>query len=65
MYLVETADDVEQLSVADPDKLAYVSQTTLSVDDTAEIIAALKRRFPLIMNPKRRYLHAQLTGRST
>lgn len=53
MYLVETADDVEQLSVADPDKLAYVSQTTLSVDDTAEIIAALKRRFPLISEPKK------------
>jgi len=53
MYLVETTDDVEHLAVADPAKLAYVSQTTLSVDDTAEIIAALKRRFPLISEPKK------------
>lgn len=53
MYLVETIEDVEQLSVADPAMLAYVSQTTLSVDDTAEIIAALKRRFPLITEPKK------------
>ena len=53
MYLVETIDDVEHLSVADPAMLAYVSQTTLSVDDTAEIIAALKKRFPLISEPKK------------
>ena len=53
MYLVETVDDVERLQVADPRKLAYVSQTTLSVDDTAGVIAALKRRFPDIAEPKK------------
>jgi len=53
MHLVETVEDVERLQVADPDLLAYVSQTTLSVDDTAEIIAALKRRFPNIAEPKK------------
>ncbi|MDP9108323.1 MAG: 4-hydroxy-3-methylbut-2-enyl diphosphate reductase [Pseudomonadota bacterium] len=53
MYLVETTDDVERLRVQRPDQLAYVSQTTLSVDDTADIIAALKRRFPSISEPKK------------
>ena len=53
MYLVETAADVAVLEVADPDLLAYVSQTTLSVDDTADVIAALKRRFPNIVEPKK------------
>ena len=53
MHLVETVDDVARLQVRDPALLAYVSQTTLSVDDTAEIIAALKQRFPLIAEPKR------------
>jgi 4-hydroxy-3-methylbut-2-enyl diphosphate reductase len=53
MYLVETVDDVVRLSVSNPDLLAYVSQTTLSVDDTAEIIAALKARFPHIAEPKK------------
>ena len=53
MYLVETVDDVEHLVVAKPDQLAYVSQTTLSVDDTIEIIAALKRKFPAIIEPKK------------
>jgi 4-hydroxy-3-methylbut-2-enyl diphosphate reductase len=53
MYLVETVEDVARLQVADPDLLAYVSQTTLSVDDTAEIIAALKARFPNIIEPKK------------
>jgi 4-hydroxy-3-methylbut-2-enyl diphosphate reductase len=53
MHLVETVDDVQTLQVADPDNLAYVSQTTLSVDDTAEIIAALKARFPNIIEPKK------------
>jgi 4-hydroxy-3-methylbut-2-enyl diphosphate reductase len=52
IYLVETPDDVEQLQVSDPAHLAFVSQTTLSVDDCAEIIAALKRRFPRIAEPK-------------
>lgn len=53
MYLVETVADVESLQVANPDQLAYVSQTTLSVDDTADIIAALKRRYPNIGEPKK------------
>jgi len=53
MYLVETVDDVLKLQVADPDLLAYVSQTTLSVDDTTDIIAALKERFPNIAEPKK------------
>jgi 4-hydroxy-3-methylbut-2-enyl diphosphate reductase len=53
MHLVETAEDVEALKVKDPAMLAYVSQTTLSVDDTAEIIAAIKSRFPDIAEPKR------------
>jgi len=53
MYLVETVDDVSKLQVANPDMLAYVSQTTLSVDDTAEIIDALKQRFPQISEPKK------------
>ena len=52
MYLVETMDDVQNLSVSAPDRLAYVSQTTLSVDDTIDIIAALKARFPSIAEPK-------------
>src|SRR5690606_38574927 len=51
--LVETAEDVEKLQVRDPDRLAYVSQTTLSVDDTQEVISALKRRFPSIAEPKK------------
>jgi 4-hydroxy-3-methylbut-2-enyl diphosphate reductase len=53
MHLVETVDDVATLVVANPDSLAYVSQTTLSVDDTADIIAALKVRFPHIIEPKK------------
>jgi 4-hydroxy-3-methylbut-2-enyl diphosphate reductase len=53
MHLVEAVEDVARLQVANPDLLAYVSQTTLSVDDTAEIIAALKARFPNIMEPKK------------
>lgn len=53
MYLVETVEDVANLQVKSPDALAYVSQTTLSVDDTIEIIAALKARFPKIAEPKK------------
>jgi 4-hydroxy-3-methylbut-2-enyl diphosphate reductase len=53
MYLVETVADVEQLEVEDPDRLAYVTQTTLSVDDAAAIVDALKRRFPGIVGPKK------------
>ncbi|MEO8598769.1 MAG: 4-hydroxy-3-methylbut-2-enyl diphosphate reductase, partial [bacterium] len=53
MHLVETAADVASLTVSRPEMLAYVSQTTLSVDDTADIIAALRSRFPLIIEPKK------------
>lgn len=53
MHLVETVDDVAALIVNDPDLLAYVTQTTLSVDDTEEVIAALKQRFPTIAEPKK------------
>ena len=53
MHLVETQDDVARLSVGNPDTLAYVTQTTLSVDDAARIVAALKERFPLIAGPKK------------
>ncbi len=53
MHLVEDLADVEQLQVADPQKLAYVTQTTLSVDDAAQVIVALKKRFPAILGPKK------------
>jgi 4-hydroxy-3-methylbut-2-enyl diphosphate reductase len=53
MYLVETVEDVSNLMVADPDKLAYVTQTTLSVDDTLDIITSLKHKFPNISEPKK------------
>ena len=53
IYLVESVADVEHLRVADPANLAYVTQTTLSVDDAAAIVDALKRRFPSIVGPKR------------
>jgi 4-hydroxy-3-methylbut-2-enyl diphosphate reductase len=51
VHLVQTVDDVARLEVADPSMLAYVTQTTLSVDDTRGIIAALKERFPAIVGP--------------
>jgi len=53
MYLVETPEDVANLKVADPDKLAYVTQTTLSVDDAARVVDALRARFPNIVGPKK------------
>ena len=53
MYLVETEEDVAKLEVADPERLAYVTQTTLSIDDCARIVAALKARFPRIVGPKK------------
>jgi 4-hydroxy-3-methylbut-2-enyl diphosphate reductase len=53
VYLVETVADVEALDVRDPSLLAYVTQTTLSVDDAAAIVAALKARFPDIVGPKK------------
>jgi 4-hydroxy-3-methylbut-2-enyl diphosphate reductase len=53
MHLVEGLDDVAALAVSDPDKVAYVTQTTLSVDDTAGIIDALRERFPKLTGPKK------------
>jgi 4-hydroxy-3-methylbut-2-enyl diphosphate reductase len=53
MHLVETVEDVAGLSVREPSKLAYVTQTTLSVDDAAAIVEALKQRFPDIVGPKK------------
>ncbi|KAA0075593.1 4-hydroxy-3-methylbut-2-enyl diphosphate reductase [Trinickia soli] len=53
MYLVESIEDVNALRLADPSRVAFVTQTTLSVDDAADIIAALKARFPLIREPKK------------
>ena len=51
VHLVSDVDDVEALQPADPDKLAFVTQTTLSVDDTREVIQALRKRFPAIIGP--------------
>ena len=53
MHLIESLEDVANLTVRNPDALAYVTQTTLSVDDAARIVAALKARFPLIEGPKK------------
>jgi 4-hydroxy-3-methylbut-2-enyl diphosphate reductase len=52
MTLVETAADAEAIQPAEPDRLAFLTQTTLSVDDTAEIVAILRRRFPSIQGPR-------------
>ena len=54
VYLVQTADDVKKLQVNNPEKLAYVTQTTLSVDDTKDIITTLKNTFPHIAGPELR-----------
>jgi len=53
MYLVESVEDVNKLQVKDPDFLAFVTQTTLSMDDTALVIDALRERFPKIEGPKK------------
>src|SRR6476659_8498900 len=53
VQLVESVADVDRLVVVDPSKLAYVTQTTLSVDDAAAIVAALRQRFPQIIGPKK------------
>ncbi len=61
--LVENVDQVDALEVADPDALAFVTQTTLSVDDTAAIVAALQRRFPGIEEPRREDICYATTNR--
>ncbi|NHA14904.1 4-hydroxy-3-methylbut-2-enyl diphosphate reductase [Thioalkalivibrio sp. XN279] len=53
IYLVENPEDVDRLEVREPEKLAFVTQTTLSVDDTARVIEALKRRFPTLTSPRK------------
>jgi len=53
MHLVETLADVAGLNISSPEKLAYVTQTTLSIDDARAIVAALKARFPAIRGPKK------------
>ena len=63
VLLVETAEDVATLNVRDPDRLAYITQTTLSVDDTAGIVAALKARFPNIAGPHKEDICYATTNR--
>jgi 4-hydroxy-3-methylbut-2-enyl diphosphate reductase len=63
IILIEDAEQAESLAVEDPDNLAYITQTTLSVDDTAEIIAVLKRRFPAISGPKQEDICYATTNR--
>ena len=53
MYLIETPEDVQQLNVNNPEDIAYVTQTTLSVDDTQRVIETLRQRFPAIYGPRR------------
>ena len=63
VLLVETAADVTGLEVRDPDKLAFITQTTLSVDDTADVVAALKARFPAIVGPHKEDICYATTNR--
>ncbi|APX90082.1 4-hydroxy-3-methylbut-2-enyl diphosphate reductase [Brevirhabdus pacifica] len=63
VLLVETAEDVDRLEVRDPDQLAFITQTTLSVDDTAGIVEALKRRFPAIVGPHKEDICYATTNR--
>ena len=63
VLLVETTEDVETVEVRDPEKLAYVTQTTLSVDDTADVVAALKSRFPGIVGPHKEDICYATTNR--
>jgi 4-hydroxy-3-methylbut-2-enyl diphosphate reductase len=63
VVLVETVADVATLSVRDPLKLAFVTQTTLSIDDTADVVAALKTRFPAIIGPHKEDICYATTNR--
>ncbi|RMB04645.1 4-hydroxy-3-methylbut-2-enyl diphosphate reductase [Eilatimonas milleporae] len=63
MTLIETVEDAENLHPADPDNLAFATQTTLSVDDTADIVATLQRRFPNIAGPKKEDICYATTNR--
>jgi 4-hydroxy-3-methylbut-2-enyl diphosphate reductase len=53
IVLIQTVEDAERVEFSDPEKVAYITQTTLSVDETAEIISVLRRRFPAVRAPKR------------
>jgi 4-hydroxy-3-methylbut-2-enyl diphosphate reductase len=63
VLLVETVEDVARVAVRDPDRLAFVTQTTLSVDDTADIVAALQARFPNIVGPHKEDICYATTNR--
>lgn len=63
VLLVETPDDVARLAPRDPERLAYITQTTLSVDDTADIVAALQARFPAIVGPHKEDICYATTNR--
>ncbi len=63
VILVETVDDVATITPRDPDKLAFITQTTLSVDDTAEIVTALQARFPNIVGPHKEDICYATTNR--
>ena len=63
VLLVETVDDVAKVTVRDPQQLAFVTQTTLSVDDTADIVAALNARFPAIVGPHKEDICYATTNR--
>jgi 4-hydroxy-3-methylbut-2-enyl diphosphate reductase len=63
IVLVESVEDVHDLDVADPERVAYVTQTTLSVDETQEIIEALRRRFPAIRGPEKEDICYATTNR--
>ncbi|MFT4715715.1 MAG: 4-hydroxy-3-methylbut-2-enyl diphosphate reductase [Paracoccaceae bacterium] len=63
VLLVETADDVAFLKPRDPERLAFITQTTLSVDDTAEIVATLQARFPAIVGPHKEDICYATTNR--
>ena len=63
VLLVETVEDVATVEVRDPDRLAFVTQTTLSVDDTADIVAALNTRFPAIKGPHKEDICYATTNR--
>ena len=63
VLLVETSEDVAKLNIRDPEKLAFVTQTTLSIDDTADIVAALKLRFPNIVGPHKEDICYATTNR--
>jgi len=63
VLLVETVEDVARLAPRHPERLAYITQTTLSIDDTAEVVAALKARFPTIVGPTKEDICYATTNR--